>query len=222
MFGYIVDMLQSYQLSETFLSLMLIMMIVLVIACFLRQIVGLTGYMIVYPLLMALIRYIYGTVFVMTVVWRIGASLLTGLILKIIFVLEWVKYSIMLCLYVIIILGIGVMAPEWVRPFWTNEMLLAQIITIITVQHVVWDVSKINIHTAQVLWHAIITALIYYVLFQWKRLHGIVLTYPDITIWVSLILIIAIWRYTGLQMVEILRFYPLIKYRLRQQTEEEE
>lgn len=68
MFGYIVDMLQSYQLSETFLSLMLIMMIVLVIACFLRQIVGLTGYMIVYPLLMALIRYIYGTVFVMTVV----------------------------------------------------------------------------------------------------------------------------------------------------------
>lgn len=221
MFSYIIHTLQQYQVPDYILSLILIMMIILVIACFCRQILGLTWYAIVYPLIIALIRHVYGMMFIVTLIWWLVASFLTTLILKAIFVLEGVKYSIMLCIYFIVLILIVWFVPWWASKFLSIEMLTGQMISIFIIQNILWDVSKINLGTIQVLIHSLGISWCYYALLQWHRLQSFVLIYPDIVIFMSMVLIIIIGRYTWLQAIEVIRFYPLIKHYFRQDDEEE-
>lgn len=220
MFSYLIHTLQQYNVTDQTLSFILIIMIILVIACFCRQVIWLTGYAIVYPLIIALIRHIYGMMFAITLVWWLIASLLTTLILKAIFVLEWAKYSIMVCIYLIILMIITILTPWLTSKFLTIPILTGQMVSIFIIQNILWDVSKISFSTLQVLTHSMIIAWCYYLLLQWSRLQWFVLIYPDIVILMSIVCIIMIGRYTWLQAIEVIRFYPLIKNYFAQDEEE--
>lgn len=221
MFSYLFHILQQSGISEISLSTMLIVIILLVISCFLRQIWWLTGYMILYPILIALIWHIYWSVVFWIIMIRIWSSLITTLILKFTFVLEGIKYGLIMYWYVICMILICSIQPQLIHIVFDYNMIVIQIMIIVILQDTVWSVWNISFHTSQNLIHGILIVGLYLLLLQRNWLHRIVILYPDILIWGSLVLIILISKYTGLQFIEVVRFYPLIHHYFYQDNEEE-
>lgn len=221
MISYMITTLQAYGVSESLIAIIMVVCVLLVISCFIRQIIGISGYTVIYPIVISLLIYHYGLA-ILIMIWSwVVTSILTSLILRYIFVLEWIRYTLMTFFYLIIVLCVATLIPQSALMLLQREMISIHLIVVIMMHHIFSDMSKWSINTLYTAICLFAIIFVYILILRWQWLASILTTYPDVTVLMSIISILMIGRYTGLQVVELIRFYPLISHRFQNRDEEE-
>lgn len=218
--GWIVDYLLFYWFPlETLVILLSIIMAILFIV-FCKQVVWLSSFGVYYPILFALSLH---TIWLKTSF----ALLLLAILTKITIIFLIRKYTILataklgfqLFIYIVyIILWLVVYSmvfgSRWVEyTIFTNPMILIAIVATLLVWTKVWTLSSLRITKSQVwnlIWFVILSIVSYFIINS-SVLHTFILLYPLVIV-LSAVIIIILWRYTWLQFVEYIRFWPLIRH----------
>lgn len=218
--GGVVDYLLFYWFPLDTLVILLSIVMAIVFIVFCKQVVWLSSFGVYYPIFFALSLH---TIWLKTSFALLFLAILTKI--TIIFLIR--KYTILataklgfqlfvyivyiilwLVLYTMIFGSYGV---EYT--IFTNPMILVAIVTILLVWTKVWTLSSLKITKTQ-LWNLvwfIVLAVVSYFIINSSALHTFILLYPlVIVLWA--IIIIVLWRYTWLQFVEYIRFWPLIRH----------
>jgi hypothetical protein len=218
--GGVIDYLLFYwfPLDTLVILLSIIMAILFIVFC--KQVIWLSSFGVYYPILFALSLH---TIWLKTSF----ALLLLAILTKITIIFLIRKYTILataklgfqLFIYIVyiilwLVIYSMVFGSRWVEyTIFTNPMILIAIVATLLVWTKVWTLSSLRITKTQVwnlIWFVILSIVSYFIINS-SALHTFILLYPLVIIlWA--IIIIVLWRYTWLQFVEYIRFWPLIRH----------
>ncbi len=225
--SYLVDRLIYHWFPIELITMFLVLSLWTLLISILRQIVGFSIFGIYSPLLFAVSMSILGVPFSLTLlaIWLI-TKLLMSLFTKKIYLLHNAKTSLLILLYFFLMLLI-----LWCNTiFWlnliditifTNGFIIFPMIFIILVSDKVFNewFKLFSIGRRVAFVEFLLVSFAVYGLFYRTSLKHLLLAFPELLILIF-ILNIAVGRFTGLQLLEYLRFMPLIKK--SSESEEEE
>lgn len=211
-------------LSYNFMSLLLVVIVSTLVINITKQILGLNGYWVHAPIIAALIIHlVWLTESFIIFLAGVVAYILTILITKKIYLLLHARRSLFISLFIIIFL-MSVGATQAFFPGWINIETLTQpiwVITLVVVTLIIekifqeWSEWKLTTSALYLLQFGFLTGFLY-AIFHFEWLKYFLVSFPD-TILFLFIGHIIIGRYTGLQLVEYIRFWPILR-----RTDEEE
>jgi hypothetical protein len=209
----------SLQIIRFFLLIPLIALVMTI----LRQVVGLTTYSIRYPLIIAWTWLMIGRVEVWLLMVAGALSVLVvAWLTKKIYLLSWAKTALIGALYALLCILWYFVVQQYNQ---VDLQMIDQSMVLYTIM-ILYVCMSIFRSPSQMIkrkrWVGIIefTFVTFVVLYLLESafIFDQLLAYPDI-IWIIIILIIVVWRFTGLQLTEYARFMPLIGYLLSEEEE---
>lgn len=223
--SYFVDELLKAGFPMQILGILLSLAVLALVISFLRQIVGLSVYGVAWPLLFALTLHLLGFKITLgLLIIAILTHILMRLLNKKLYLLHSSKVSLSICSFLIIFLsGYYRISKAWFQSFllWKSELLMVfPIILMLLMSEKLFPSFKF--WTKQrwigILEFLIIIAVSYGIL-EWQIISNSLVSYPELLL-VLLIINIIVGRFSGLQLLELIRFMPLIKRHLDQEEEE--
>jgi len=218
--GWVVDYLLFYGFPLDTLVILLSIVMAIVFIVFCKQVIWLSSFGVYYPIFFALSLH---TIWLKTSF----ALLLLAILTKITIIFLIRKYTILataklgfqLFIYIVyiilwLVIYSMVFGSQWVEyTIFTNPMILVAIVTILLVWTKVWTLSSLKITKTQLwnlIWFVVLSVISYFIINS-LVLHTFILLYPlVIVLWAIIIVILG--RYTWLQFVEYIRFWPLIRH----------
>lgn len=187
---------------------------ILIIAIF-RQIIWFSVFWVYTPLIFVILITLIGyKITLILFLLSILSNILTHFITKKIYILYSSKITLNYILYVILsIMFLWVLVKT--KLIWefsiSNALILAFFIMPLLSKNLVKEETNIFSKSFWifVLEFSIISSILF-VLFKIETIKYVLIAYPDL-LWILIILTIIIWRFSGLQLLEYIRFYPLIK-----------
>ena len=225
--SYIVDFLIYNEFPINLLWVIITLAVAALIVTIFRQIIGFSVFGVYNPILFAvsmLVLWIEIT-FSLLFIWLIS-TLLINLFTSKIYLLYSAKISLLMIVYFLITFLVF-----WLDNFlglyfidytvFSNSFIIFPVVFLIIVSNKVfgsnfslfskwWWVSFLEFLTV---------SLIIYFLLTWPNFQFFMLSYPDI-LFLIVILNILVGRFTWLQLLEYLRFMPLLKYKWEEEEEE--
>lgn len=222
--SYLVDELLKSGIPIQILGILLCLAFLALVISFLRQIVGLSVYGVYRPLLLALIAYLIGIPNTLAILlFALISILIIKSITNTIYLLHSSKVSLAICCFLIVSLwGYYLLKQRWRTPFMGKELT-----TLIVFPYIAMLMISEKLFPSFTFWKKgrrvnfleliILTSIAYFILSR-SFITNLLLSYPEL-LFAILIINIIIWRFTGLQLVELFRFMPLIKKHLDQEEE---
>jgi hypothetical protein len=224
--SYLVDEAINHGISLQLLGTLLLVSLLVLVISTLRQGVGLSVFGVYQPLFFALTLSLIGrkaTLFFSII--AISATCIIRIFSKRIHFLQSIKISLLVCLYCIFLL-IGF----WIDQRWGFELLskslrnngliaLPILLLVMVSDKLFTEGFKLTSRSGRIALgeFTITTGLSRRILqSQWWR--ALMLSYPELLL-VVLLVIIIIGRFTGLQVLELFRFMPLIRRHLEDEEE---
>lgn len=210
---------------QTLWTLLVITLLVFVISG-LRQVVGLSVFGVYQPLLFALTLFLIGWKATLLFFWvAIFSTFILRLISKYLHLLQSAKISLLVCLYCIFLL-VWVWADQslwlWLlgKHVWSNGyIILAIMILLMTSDKIFTEQFKLSKKSG---WIALAEFTFITLLSRWilsiSFFRTFMLSYPEL-LFVVIIAVVIIGRFTGLQIFELIRFMPLIRRHLEDEEE---
>lgn len=223
--SYLVDRLIYHWFPIELITMFLVLSLGTLLISILRQIVGFSIFGMYSPLLFAISMSILGVPFSLALlaIWLVS-KLLMGLFTRKMYLLHNTKTSLLVLFYFFLILLIF-----WLNNiFWftlldftlfANGFIIFPMIFIIIISDKVFNEWFKLFSTGRrvAFLEFLFTSFIVYGLFYRTGLKHLLLAFPELLLLIFF-LNIAVWRFTGLQLLEYFRFMPLIK----KSTESEE
>ena len=218
-FGYIVDYLLFQWFSLDMLVLLLLCVFAVLFIVFCKQVIWISSYGVYYPLIFALSLHV---VWLKTSLFLLVMAVIAKMII-IAFTrrftllataklgLQAVVYIFLTIMWLVVLNMLGLVANDFV--IFSNPMILLAYIIMVVIASKIWTTWFTSISIKQI-WSFVlflIVSYLSYLIIQSDWLRHIVLLYPSFVLF-AIVLLIALWRYTGLQLMEIVRFWPLIHH----------
>lgn len=223
--SYFVDELLKSGFPIQILWVLLSLSVVALVISFLRQVVGLSVFGVYWPLFFALIAHLLGLQLALTLLVFAGiTNILMALLNNRVYLLHSSKVSLSICSFLIIFilgysgskyLGIDIFAGKEIKMLIVFPILLMLLISTKIFPSFAIQKKSRWIWLGELL---ILTAISYGIL-EWNWISTTLLSYPELLLAILIINII-IGRFSGLQLLELIRFMPLIKKHLDQEEEE--
>lgn len=224
--SYMVDEVLKTGFPVQILGLLLSLSVLALAISFSRQIVGLGVFGVYQPLFFALIASMIG---IKLALLLLGIAIISSAIIKGLsqrfYLLQSSKISLLITVFLIGLLAAVTGSQRLGFSLINKEMLFTMrfifpLVLIILVADKSFAHFKIwtkgwRISTIELL---LVSALSYGIL-EWNLVSNLLLSYPELLLLVLLLNLI-IGRFSGLQMLELIRFMPLIKRHLDQEEEE--
>lgn len=218
-FGDVVDYLlfQWFPLDMLVLLLLCVFAVLFIVFC--KQVIGISSYGVYYPLLFALSFHV---IWLKTSLFLLVMAIIAKMII-IAFTrrftllataklgLQTVVYIFLTILWLLILNVLGLITNDFA--IFSNPMILLAYIIMVVIASKIWTTSFTSISLKQ-LWSFVIFLIVSYVsylIIQSDYLRHMVLLYPSAVL-LAIILLILLGRYTGLQLMELVRFWPLISH----------
>ena len=217
--SYLVDYLLQHEFPiGTLLFILMLPLLVLLISIF-RQVVGLSIFGVFNPLLFTFSLHIIGIP--LTIIFFVSAffaTILMRIFTKKIYLLYSAKISLLIVLYSILSLG-ALWAVDyfwWVALDYTlfqNTYIIFPFLFLIMVWDRVFSEKFYLFDKGR--WIGLLefflVSIVLYQIMSSLRVQNILLWYPELSL-VSILVLILIGRFTWLQLLEYIRFMPLIKH----------
>lgn len=222
--GWVVEFALSQGVSLQIVRFFLLIPLLALLMTILRQVVWFTTYSIWYPLIIAWCGTMIWWVETFALVIAGGASvLLVSWLTRKLYLLSWAKTALIWALYAVICMVwyMLVVQQEWFGLGMIDQSMLLYTIMILYVCMSVFRSPLLMLKKKRWVWiiqFTLVTLVVRYCL-QNQQLFDLMLAYPD-SIWLVLVGIVVIGRFTGLQLTEYVRFMPLIGYLLSEEEEE--
>lgn len=223
--SYFVDELLKTGFPIQILGILLSLAVVALAISFLRQIVGLSVYGVAWPLLFALVLHLLGFSISLGLLFiAILTNILMRILNKKLYLLHSSKVSLSICSFLIIFLWwyyrIG---KIWFQSFLVGHsevLIVFPIILMLLMSEKLFPSFKFWTKQRRIgLIELSMTVLISYGILEWQAIGNFLISYPESLLLLLLINII-VWRFSGLQLLELIRFMPLLKRHLDQEEEE--
>lgn len=224
-FNHLIDYLLFNGFPLEVLKLLLATSFIIIFIVFCKQVIGFNSFGVYYPLLFA---YSLHTIwlkttialFVLAIISRIFVSLVTRQFT----LLATAKLGLQILSYVIFSF-VGMALYSWLFStsydfaIFSNGMIVIAYIALFLTAAKVWNMNLSYTSPKQwlsILWFIILSYISYFILRAWW-VHDLLLMYPIFLI-VSIIIVIVLGRFTGLQLIEYYRFWPLLKRLYKRHT----
>ena len=213
--SYAVNKLIQSNLLVKVIWIVLISIVWLLLISIFRQIIGLSVFWVYTPLIFAVIIILFGfkitfILFILSLIANIITSLLTNKI----YVLYSSKIALNYTIYAIItILFFSLAVDYFPLDLWKINLsivLLFLLLPLLTKNFIKEDTKIFSKTFFFFLVEFLFVTTILLLLFKWTMLQYILVAYPDL-LWIILGLNILVGRFTWLQLLEYIRFAPLIK-----------
>ena len=218
-FGHVVDYLlfQWFPLDMLVLLLLCIFAVLFIVFC--KQVVGISSYGVYYPLMFAIsFHVVWLKTSLFLLIMAVIAKMIIIAFTRRFTLLATAKLWLQTVVYIFLtILGLVVLNVLWLITndfvIFSNPMILLAYILMVVIASKIWTGSFTSLSFKQLLSFAIFLIVSYlsYLIIQSELLRHVVLLYPSAVLF-AIILLIALWRYTGLQVMEFIRFWPLISH----------
>jgi len=216
--SYVIDYLLFQWFPLDMLLLLLWWLFAILFIVFLKQIVWISSFGVYYPLLFAICLYVIWfktSLFLLFIAFL--AKIITILFTRKFTLLATAKIWLQISVYIFLTLfGMVIMSYLWF--VWSDflvfnyPMMLFIYFSILLIASKLWTSSSFfSIKQYISIFLFVVVSLLLYVIINSWFIHRMVLLYPSIIL-LCIILIILLWRYTWLQLIEIIRFWPLIRY----------
>lgn len=223
--AWMVDELLRHGFPLQTLWLLLSLSVVALVIGSMRQIVGLSAFGMYWPLLLALIAHLIGLPLTLILLGiAIFSNILANSFSTHMYLLHSSKTSLKIALFLtLLIIGLYVSIQLGIDVLTQHKLELIMVIPII-MSVLISDKAFPNFRIWKKNWWIsfselfIVCWLSYWLLHQ-HTVSNLLLSYPDL-LWLIIILNIVIGRFSGLQLLELIRFMPLIKKTLDQEEEE--
>jgi hypothetical protein len=216
---YFIDYLlfQGFPLDMLLLILSCIFAVLLIV--FSKQVLWVSSFGVYYPLLFAVSLRVVGlktSLFLLVTAFL--AKIITILFTRRFTLLATAKLWFQIIVYIFLtIIGLVILSSfglvYWDFLVFTYPMMLFVYIAILLVASklrvTAWRIPSFKQIVSIVLF--LILSGLCYLIIESELLHRAILLYPSLVLFV-VILIILLWRYTWLQLVELYRFWPLIRH----------
>lgn len=219
--SWIIDYLVYHWFPLNSIKILLMICLLLVIITVIKQVIGLSSFAVYQPIIFVLICYLAGIdvwLFFMTAAFL--STLLISFISTKISFLYSSKISLTIILYFLLtfwLLGLsrklGIFSDFTV---FSHPLVLVAYLYILTIAHKLF-LNKIIFSPRKTFFsaaHFLIFSFILLFILQSNKLGNFLLIYPEIIL-LFLFILILVWKYTGLQITEVIRFMPLIKRQLK-------
>lgn len=214
----VIDYLVFHGFPVKTVSLLLALTLAILIVVFCKQVVGLSSFGVYYPILFALSLHTVGlktSIGLLLVAFL--ASFLVKVILKNVTVLVSAKLSLYLIAYIILLfIGLALYQLLWLPQnnflVFSNPMVLIVVIVVLMVGKKIWNKTfplKSLAWRKTFLRFLLLSAILYGVISS-ENIQHYLLLHPWIVIAIGIATLL-IGKYTGLQLVEYIRFWPLVK-----------
>lgn len=216
--SYIVDILIYNWFPSTLISLILTLAIWALLISIFRQIIGFSVFGIYSPLLFAVSMSVLWIKFSMVLLFiAFLSTLLTRFFTKKIYLLYSAKISLLVILYFVVTILVlwfdKIFGLNFVDlTIFNNSFIIFPIVfLIVTAEKVFYEWFSLF---SKWWWFSfvefLLVAWVVYFIINWASLRYVLISYPELIVFVFLINII-VWRFTWLQLLEYLRFMPIIK-----------
>jgi len=216
--SYFVNKLIQKWISIDLIWIVLVAVFWTILIAFFRQIIWFSVFGVYTPLIFSILIVIFGWKLTLSLFFlSILANIVTYFITRKIYVLYSSKISLNYIIYTILsIIFIGVLfSYDYIdfRGIWNWVVLLFIILPLLT-KNLIKEDTKIfsKAFLIFVIEFIFITSILLF-LFSINILKYILVAYPDL-LWLCLLIVILIGRFTWLQLLEYIRFAPLIKKNL--------
>lgn len=219
--SYFVNKLIEHWIDVNILAIVIIALLWTILVAFFRQFIGFSVFWVYTPLIFS-IMYITLWFKLLSVLFVLAilAQLLTYIITKKIYILYASKISLTYIIYVIIsivVVGLLIKLGLFTDFKVDNSVVLAYFIMPLLTKNLVKEETSIF---SRSFWVFIIEFVfivsVLLILFHVNFLKYLLVAYPDL-LWFFIIIVILIGRFTWLQLLEYIRFYPLIKKSLHEE-----
>lgn len=223
--SYMVDEVLKTGFPVQILGLLLSLSVVALAISFSRQMVGLGVFGVYQPLFFALIASMIG---IKIALLLLGIAIISSAIVKGLshrfYLLQSSKISLLITVFLMVFLA-AITGSQWLGfPLINKEMLFTMwfifplVLSILVADKSfshfkIWTKGR-RISTIELL---LVSALSYGIL-EWSFVSNLLLSYPEL-LFLVLVLNLIIGRFAGLQVLELIRFMPLIKRHLDQEEE---
>jgi len=213
--SYFINKLIANWVSIDSIGLVLLALFWIIVIAVFRQIIWFSVFWVYTPLLFVVLMMTIGyKITLLLFVLSILSNIITYFITKKIYILYSSKIALNYIIYVIIsIIFIGFLLKYQFIVFSNinNTTLLAFFIMPLLSKNLVKEETNVFSKSfwVFVLEFTIISGILV-LIFNFDTLKYILIAYPDL-LWLFVIVTILIWKFSGLQLLEYIRFYPLIK-----------
>lgn len=225
MVSYLVDDLLKNGFPLQILAILLSLSVVALVISFCKQVIGIGISWVYHPIIFALIVTIAGLK-----IWLFffGTAILANLLIKVItsrlYLLQNSRTSLLITMYILCFLW-GVFFMEWLGfQVWEKSdvltlwlifpIFLSLFVTDKTFSHLKLFSKAGWINAVEFLFISYLS----YSILKWTVISDFLLSYPESLLGIIIINFI-IWRFSGLQVFEFIRFMPLIKKHLEDNEE---
>ena len=218
-FGYVIDYLlfQWFPLDMLLLILSCVVAVLFIVFC--KQILGFSSFGVYYPLLFAIslhVVWLKTSLFLLLIAFIarmtvIGFTRRFTLLATAKLWLQVVLYILFTVIGLVFVRWFGLIDSDFI--VFTYPMTLFVYIAILLVASKLWTTSLtwFSMKQFSIIVFFLVLSWLSYLIIQSDWVHHIILLYPS-TILFAIVVIVWLGRYTGLQLVEFVRFWPLIKY----------
>lgn len=219
----IVDLLIYYWFSMKLVALLLVISFCVLLLVFFRQIIWVSVYWLYFPILMAVIFSSIGeplalVFFAIAYISHLASMLLQKYINMLVYAKIW-SYVLIYILFSLIFIGLFTLLFAYQWNFgWVDELsvLISFIVMPMAGKKVFWSKAN-NLSFKQILniiWFLLLSYWLTNML-ESIELQNWLLVKPEL-LFILLIWVIVVWKFTWLQAVEYIRFWPLIKKEIRE------
>lgn len=218
-FGHIVDYLlfQWFPLDMLVLLLLCVFAVLFIVFC--KQVVWISSYGVYYPIIFALsfhVIWLKTSIFllIMAVIAKMIIIAFTRrftLLATAKLWLQTVVYIFLTIFWLVILNMLGLINNDFA--IFSNPMILLAYIIMVVIASKIWTSSFTSISFRQIGSFVIFLIVSYlsYLIIQSDWLRHLVLLYPSFVLF-AIVLLIVLGRYTWLQLMEFVRFWPLISH----------
>lgn len=218
-FGHIVDYLLFQWFPLDILVLLLLCVFAVLFIVFCKQVIGISSYGVYYPLIFALsFHVVWLKTSLFLLVMAIIAKMIIIAFTRRFTLLATAKLWLQTVIYVFLtMLWLVILTTLWFTTndfaIFNNPMILLVYIIMVVIASKIWTTSITSVSLKQIWSFCIFLIVSYlsYLIIQSDALRHIVLLYPSSVV-LAIVLLIVLWRYTWLQFMEIIRFWPLIRH----------
>ena len=213
--SYFVGKLISTWVNIEIIWIILLSILWIIIVSFLRQIIWFSIFWLYTPLLLSILILIYGyhAVIILFII-SVFATLMNHFITKRIYILYSSKIALNYMIYTVLsIIFLWILISLWYINnihIDMNWIILFFVIPLLTKNLIKEDTNIFSKSFMYLFVEFIVILLILLSIYNITYLKYILVAYPDL-LWLFIPITIFIWRFTWLQLLEYIRFYPLIK-----------
>lgn len=227
--SYLIDYLLYHWIPLSLLVLLLIVPVLVLVVAVCRQIVWLSVYGVFNPLFVAFsLHFLWTEVTLFFFVLAVLSVMIMNILVKRIYLLYTSRIALLVVFYCFLLLAwLTVVEKYSITVFsqqqFGNMFIVFPMVFILLVAYSIFKEKTSFFRIQRMIWffQFLAVSVLLYVLLRSELLQNILLWYPEVLLWV-VVLIVLVWRFTWLQVTEYIRFFPLIRWILWDNDDVEE